>query len=147
MGLFDFLKNKESVIVNGDELIEKHKQGKLNDEAFLKAFSQVKVYYSTPYGNHTDGSQKVFLLMASDKTGLLPVFTSIENAKKFYDTAGRVDYMLMEGTYLSVLQTTQKINEGSPKPPIPIGLVIEPEKNGAVVSANILKKVIEVLLK
>ena len=66
-----------------------------DDTSFLKAFGKAKVFYSTPYGDHKDGGRRLFALPDSEDTGYLPVFSSLERIKEFYENASRCAYMIM----------------------------------------------------
>ena len=68
--------------IDGIALLDKHENGLLDDQSFLKSFGKVKLFYSTPFGDHKDGGSRLFALPAKDKTGYLPVFTSMERAKE-----------------------------------------------------------------
>jgi hypothetical protein len=67
-----------------------------------------KVYYSTPFGNTTDGKQKVFLL-ARDGMQFFPVFRSRESLIAYYEKANRAGYMILEGDVQTVLETIRSI--------------------------------------
>lgn len=155
MGLFNKIFNKKqkdqpsiqnnagSLLENidGISLLDKHEKGLLDDKSFLCSFGKVKVFYSTPFGDHKDGSSRLFVLPAQDKTAYLPVFTSTERATKFYNEAGRLGFLLMENSFTSFLETTKKINEGNT--PIKLGAVIDPGYYGVTVNATALDTVID----
>ncbi|TGL45183.1 SseB family protein [Leptospira perdikensis] len=126
---------------DGISLLDKHEKGLLDDKSFLSSFGKVKVFYSTPFGDHKDGSSRLFVLPAPDKTAYLPVFTSTERAMEFYNEAGRLGFLLMEDSFVSFLETTKKINEGNT--PIKLGAVIDPGYYGVTVNANVLDTVID----
>lgn len=46
----------------------------------------------------------------SIKCFIQPVFSSKERMAEFYEKVGRVTYMIIEGTFVSVLETTKKAN-------------------------------------
>lgn len=155
MGLFNKIRNKkqnvqpsmqkigESILgnIDGISLLEKHENGLLDDKSFLISFGKVKVFYSTPLGDHKDGGSRLFVLPAQDNTAYLPVFTSTERAMEFYEKAGRLGFLIMENSFTSFLETTKKINEGNT--PIKLGAVIDPGYYGVTVSANALDTVID----
>ena len=156
MGLFDKLFKKQkkapqdgiaadSTPADNDviSLLDKHENGLLDDTAFLRSFGKVKIFYSTPFGDHQDGGSRLFVLPAQDNTGYLPVFTSTERAMEFYEKAGRLGYMIMEGTFASFLETTMKINAGDT--PIKLGAVIDPGYYGVTVDANALAAAIDMM--
>ena len=124
---------------NAIELLEMQKLGKINDATFLKEFGKEKLFYSTPFGDHKDGSKKLFLLPGPDNTGYNPVFTSPDRLKEFYDRAGRATYMMMNGPFVSVLEVTKKVNENAP---IKMGLIIDPGYYGVTIDAKALDTVI-----
>ncbi len=128
--------------IDGIFLLEQHDKGLLDDTSFLKVFGKAKVFYSTPYGDHKDGNGRLFVLPASDNTGYLPVFSSLERIKEFYENAGRCAYLIMEGTFLSFLETTSKINAGTP---VKMGTVIDPGYFGVTVNADMLDTAISII--
>lgn len=134
--------NARSATENNDglSLLDAHKNGSIDDKSFLRSFGEIKVFYSTPFGDHKDGGSRLFALPAQDKTGYLPIFTSMERAMEFYETAGRCGYLLMEGTFISFLETTRDINAGDT--PVKLGAVIDPGYYGVTVHANALAAVI-----
>lgn len=138
-----FRKRKaETENIDGIFLLDQHEKGLLDDTSFLKAFGKAKVFYSTPYGDHKDGSGRLFALPASDNTGYLPVFSSLERIKEFYENAGRCAYVIIEGTFLSFLETTSKINT---KAPVKMGAVIDPGYCGVTVNVGMLDAVISLM--
>ena len=127
---------------DGIFLLEQHEKGLLDDTSFLKTFGKAKVFYSTPYGDHKDGKGRLFVLPSSDDTGYLPVFSSLEKIKEFYENAGRCNYMIMEGTFLSFLETTSKIDAEAP---VKMGAVIDPGYFGVTVNADMLDTAISMI--
>ncbi|MBE1548092.1 hypothetical protein GGC64_002100 [Mycobacterium sp. OAS707] len=95
-------------------LFKKQKQPK-SDVA-----TNAKVYYSTPFGDTTDGKQKLFLL---ERAGILymPVFRSVESMKEFYERMNRAAYMILEGDVAGVMDTNRSIDQMKR-----VGVVIEP---------------------
>jgi len=142
MGLFD--KFKKSNNNEAQDLLEKHEKKELDDTTFLKQFSNAKVYYSTPFGDHKDGTKKVFLLPGPNDTAYCPLFASQDSIIKFYEAAGRVGYMIIEGTFKSALQTISSINNEH-KAPIPMGAVVEPDSYGVMVYPETVDKVIKMI--
>ena len=128
--------------IDGVFFLEQHEKGLLDDTSFLKAFGKAKVFYSTPYGDHKDGNGRLFVLPALDNTGYLPVFSSLERIKEFYENAGRCAYLTMEGTFLSFLETTSKINAEAL---VKMGAVIDPGYFGVTVNADMLDAVIHII--
>jgi hypothetical protein len=135
-------KKSESENVDGIFLLEQHEKGLLDDTAFLKAFGKAKVFYSTPYGDHKDGNRHLFVLPAPDNTGYLPVFSSLDRIKEFYENVGRCAYLIMEGTFLSFLETTNEINTEAP---VKMGAVIDPGYFGVTVNADMLNAAIRMI--
>lgn len=141
--LYQLSTTKEENIMESnkaDGLLLKHQQGELDDVSFLREFGKAKVVYSTPYGDHKDGSKKLFLLPGPEKTGYNPVFSSSERLCEFYEKVGRKGYMIMEGTFTSVLETTKQINAG--KVPVKMGIIIDPGYYDVTVDAKVLDIVI-----
>ena len=128
--------------IDGISLLDNHEKGLIDDKSFLSSFGKVKIFYSTPFGDHKDGSSRLFVLPAQDNTAYLPVFTSGERAVEFYEKAGRCGFLIIEGSFTSSLETTKKINEGNT--PIKLGAVIGPNYYGVTVNANALDAIIDV---
>lgn len=140
MGLFDYIKKKKELgPYSAIDLLSKHDKGEMNDEVFLSAFGQINIFYSTPFGDHKDGGQRIFLLPAPNNTGYHPVFSSQEHLIEFYEKAGRVGFMIMNGTFSSVLATTKDINE---KAPVKMGIIIDPGYYNVTVDVSMLDTVI-----
>lgn len=142
MGLFN-KKSKISDDINGIDLLDKYKNGVLDEQTFLNSFGKVKIFYSTPFGDHINGEQRVFLIPAQDDTGYLPVFTSTERAEEFYKKMGRIGFIIMEDYFVDFLKTTRKINQENT--PIPMGALIEPEYYGITINATALNGVINMM--
>lgn len=140
MGLFDFGKKEEpNKSFGAIELLEKHSKKEMDTEDFWRSFKGATVFYSTPFGDHKDGGKRVFLLAGPDNTGYLPAFSSNERLMEFYENAGRVGYMIMNGTFLSMLETTRSVNE---KAPVKMGVIIDPGYYGVAIDASKLDAVI-----
>jgi len=84
------------------------------------ATSDAKVYYSTPFGDTTDGKQRLFLL-ERDGVRYLPAFRSVESMKAFYERMNRAAYMILEGDVESLMATNRSIEAMKT-----VGIVIEP---------------------
>lgn len=129
--------------IDGISLIEQYENGLIDDKLFLCSFAKVKVFYSTPFGDHKDGGQRLFLLPAEKETAYLPVFTSENRIKEFYKKARRRNFLIMEGSFSSFLETTKNINAGNT--PIKLGVVIDPEYYGLTIGANVLDAVLDMI--
>jgi hypothetical protein len=70
--------------------------------------ADVKVYYSTPFGDTKDGKQKLFLLQR-DGVMYVPVFYSRESIKEFYERMNRAAYLIIEGDIKSLMDTNRSI--------------------------------------
>lgn len=125
-----------------EEFLRKYREGAINAEEFLAQFGKTKIFYSTPFGDHKDGGQRVFLLPAPNNTAYNPVFSSQERLIKFYEKAGRIGYMIMTGTFLSMLETTEQINNTAP---IKMGVIIDPTYYDVAISADMLDAVIKLI--
>lgn len=110
---------------DGAKLLKKYENKELDDAQFLKLFSKVKIYYSTPLGDTKDGGSKLFLIQSIDKPEQLyhPVFISIESATEFFEKAGRATYMLLEDNFLSFLKFATETYKNAPSK---VGVTIEP---------------------
>lgn len=84
------------------------------------AAENIRVYYSTPFGDTKDGTQKLFLL---EREGVwyLPVFRSVESMREFYERMNRAAYMILEGDVKSVVDMVRSIEVMKRA-----GIVIEP---------------------
>ncbi|NOP95170.1 SseB family protein [Mycolicibacterium fortuitum] len=69
---------------------------------------QLKVFYSTPFGDTKDGRQKLFLL-ERDGVRYVPVFRSLDSMKAFYERMNRAAYMVLEGDVKTVMDTNRSI--------------------------------------
>ena len=144
MGLFDILWKKQQKVTSqtdGVSLLDKYDEGLLDDKSFLNAFGKVNVFYSTPFGDHKDGGSRLFALQAKDGTGYLPVFTSTERTMEFYEKAGRLGFLIMEGSFSSFLESIKKMNSGNT--PVKMGAIIDPGYYGLTFNANVLDVVID----
>lgn len=124
------------------DLLDRHKNGSLNDVDFLREFGKCKVFYSTPFGDHKDGHPRLFLLPGHDKNGYLPVFSTLDKIKEFYELVGRVGYPIMETEFLDVLKTTKKINQSAP---VKMGILIEPRYYDVTVDVENIDVVIGII--
>ena len=143
MGLFKKRKATSSSVADGASILEKYNKGQLNDQTFLTEFSTATVYNSTPFGDHVDGSQRPFVLPDEGNAVFLPVFTSMERAKEFFDKSGRNGFLLMEENFLQMIKSTIKINNGDKT--IQFGLVIDPGYSGITLKASALGDVLNML--
>lgn len=128
---------------DGIDLLEKHENGIINDQIFITSFSIVKIFYSTPYGDYKDGGTKLFVLPAKDNTGYIPVFTSLQRMKEFYEKVGRTNYIIIEDKFMAFLYTTENINKGNT--PIKLGAVIDPGYYGVTIDYSNLNNIIKMI--
>ncbi len=140
MGLFDVFKKKD---FEAKELLEMHETKELNDKAFLKAFAKVELYYTTPFGDHKDGSQRLFVLPGPDETGYIPVFISEKDMREYYEQAGRKDYLIMKGPFISIIETTSETNKRNT--PVKLGLLIDPIKYKITLDAPMVNPAIRMI--
>ena len=122
------------------ELLEQHENKQLNDVEFLREFGKIRLWYSTPFGDHKDGGSRLFLVPGPDNTGYLPLFSTEERAKEFFEKTGRAGYILMYSDFHGVLATTRNVNNGDS--PVKIGAIIDPGYYGITVDAANLDPVI-----
>ena len=101
------------------KLLEQHEKKQINDVEFLHKFGKIKVWFSTPFGDHKDGGTKLFLIPGPDDTGYLPLFSTQERAVEFFEKTGRAGYLLIHSEFCEVLKTNREVNEG--KTPVKIG--------------------------
>ena len=124
------------------ELLEQHENKQLNDVEFLREFGKIRLWYSTPFGDHKDGGSRLFLVPGPDNTGYLPLFSTEERAKEFFEKTGRAGYILMYSDFHGVLATTRNVNNGDS--PVKIGAIIDPGYYGITVDAANLDPVIRI---
>lgn len=122
------------------ELLEQHENKQLNDVEFLREFGKIRLWYSTPFGDHKDGGSRLFLVPGPDNTGYLPLFSTEERAREFFKKKGRAGYILMYSDFHGVLATTRNVNNGDS--PVKIGAIIDPGYYGITVDAANLDPVI-----
>ncbi len=122
------------------ELLEQHENKQLNDVEFLREFGKIRLWYSTPFGDHKDGGSRLFLVPGPDNTGYLPLFSTEERAREFFEKTGRAGYILMYSDFHGVLATTRNVNNGDS--PVKIGAIIDPGYYGITVDAANLDPVI-----
>lgn len=149
MGLFDGFKKKDAKQVLPDNteglaLLEKHEKGEMNDVDFLKAFRDQIVYYTTPFGDHKDGTQKLFAIPKSANEGYIPVFLSETTMREYYDNVGRVGLMILQAPFIDVVQTTMKMNSG--KAPVKLGVLIDPKEYKVTLDAPMLETIERMML-
>ena len=144
MSLFEKKPESENISENniGPALLEQHENGALDDANFVKLFGKATVYYSTPLGDHKDGKPRLFALPAGDGTGYLPVFSSLEKMKEFYDRAGRLGYLIITGTFCSFLETIVKTNANAP---VKMGAVVDPGSFGITLHTNTINTAITMI--
>ena len=123
-------------------LLEKHEAKQLNDVEFLREFGKIKLWYSTPFGDHKDGGSRLFLIPGPDNTGYLPLFSTDERAREFFEKTGRAGYVLMYSEFHEVLVTTRKINNG--ESPVKMGAIIDPGYYGITIDVANLDPVIRI---
>ena len=123
------------------KLLEQHEKKQINDVEFLHKFGKIKVWFSTPFGDHKDGGTRLFLIPGPDDTGYLPLFSTQERAVEFFEKTGRAGYLLIHSEFCEVLKTNREVNEG--KTPVKIGAIVDPGYYGITVDAKNLDAVID----
>ena len=123
-----------------EELYEKYDKGEMDIQTFLKQFGKEKFFYSTPFGEKKDGSKTFFVLKAPDNAGFLPVFTTTDRAKAFFEKMDRAGYMLMQSSFHDIVSTAKKANE---KAPLQLGVIVDPGYPQIHVEAKNLDPVID----
>ena len=140
MGLFDRAKKENN---EAQVLLEKHERKELGDTDFLKAFRGVVLYYTTPVGDHKDGGMRLFTIPGPDKTGYMPLFLSEDDMRKYYDQAGRENYLIMKASFLPIIETAAQANSGNA--PVKLGLMIDPMKYRVTLDVPMIEPVIRLL--
>ena len=123
------------------KLLEQHEKKQINDVEFLHKFGKIKVWFSTPFGDHKDGGTRLFLIPGPDDTGYLPLFSTQERAVEFFEKTGRAGYLLIHSEFCEVLKTNRKVNEG--ETPVKIGAIVDPGYYGITVDVKNLDAVID----
>ncbi|PWJ69871.1 hypothetical protein B0O40_2246 [Ruminococcaceae bacterium R-25] len=123
------------------KLLEQHEKKQINDVEFLREFGKIKVWFSTPFGDHKDGGTRLFLIPGPDDTGYLPLFSTQERAVEFFEKTGRAGYLLIHSEFCEVLKTNREVNEG--KTPVKIGAIVDPGYYGITVDVKNLDAVID----
>ncbi len=123
------------------KLLEQHEKKQINDVEFLHKFGKIKVWFSTPFGDHKDGGTRLFLIPGPDDTGYLPLFSTQERAVEFFEKTGRAGYLLIHSEFCEVLKTNREVNEG--KTPVKIGAIVDPGYYGITVDVKNLDAVID----
>ena len=123
------------------KLLEQHEKKQINDVEFLHKFGKIKVWFSTPFGDHKDGGTRLFLIPGPDDTGYLPLFSTQERAVEFFEKTGRAGYLLIHSEFYEVLKTNREVNQG--KTPVKIGAIVDPGYYGITVDVKNLDAVID----
>ena len=123
------------------KLLEQHEKKQINDVEFLHKFGKIKVWFSTPFGDHKDGGTRLFLIPGPDDTGYLPLFSTQERAVEFFEKTGRAGYLLIHSEFCEVLKTNREVNGG--KTPVKIGAIVDPGYYGITVDVKNLDAVID----
>lgn len=138
-----FKKKSDTETYDAITLLDLHKDGSMDDKKFLRLFGKQKVFYTTPFGDHVDGGNRLFLIPGPDKTGYFPVFSSLDRMKEHYELAGRKGYLVMQGTFSDVLKTTRSTNRSDT--PVKMGVIIDPRYYDVTVDAMKLDMVIGIV--
>lgn len=123
------------------KLLEQHENKQINDVEFLHKFGKIKVWFSTPFGDHKDGGTRLFLIPGPDDTGYLPLFSTQDRAVEFFEKTGRAGYLLIHSEFCEVLKTNREVNQG--KTPVKIGAIVDPGYYGITVDVKNLDAVID----
>lgn len=123
------------------KLLEQHEKKQINDVEFLHKFGKIKVWFSTPFGDHKDGGTRLFLIPGPDDTGYLPLFSTQDRAVEFFEKTGRAGYLLIHSEFCEVLKTNREVNQG--KTPVKIGAIVDPGYYGITVDVKNLDAVID----
>ena len=127
-------------MTRAEELYQKYDKGEMDINTFLKQFGKEEFFYSTPFGEKKDGRNALFVLEAPDNCGFLPVFTTTDRAKEFFEKMERAGYLLMKSTFHDILSTAKKANE---KAPVKLGVIVDPGYPQIHIEAKNLDAVIE----
>lgn len=118
-----FKKKRESINVEGIKLLDRYKEGELDEKEFLSAFGKETVYYATPYD--ADGSNNSSILFSTEDSEYYPAFTSVNRLIEFYEEAGRADFMVNDGPFLNFLEMAKATNGGANA--VSKGAIVDPE--------------------
>ena len=73
----------------------------------------------------------------------MPLFLSEEDMRKYYDQAGRVGYMIMNASFLLIIEAAAQANSGDA--PVKLGLMIDPLKYKVTLDVPMIEPVIRLL--
>lgn len=130
MKLYYNLKKKK---VDTGELLDKYSGKEINGAALLKEFVSAEVFCSTYSEEY-------------DHDCLLPLFVSKEDARTYYDKAGRKDCLITKKTIFSIIETNVRSgNEKNAR--VTTGVIIDPEKHHLIIAPDDLEEAWRIILK
>lgn len=144
MGLFGEKNEMSDNEAKARELLEKQKNKELTDAQFLREFAKMEILYTTPAGDTTDGRQKFFLIPGPPPTAYMPLFLNEAEMKKFYDQAGRKNYLILKGTILDVMKVCISQNKKDDMN-FHYGLMIDPWTYKVTLDAPVLETVVRMI--
>lgn len=131
MGLFDKLKKTNKL--TWDKSIQALNSDKISLQDFINKNASHPLYYSTPAGENQEGKMTLWLIY-NEKLNMsfYPTFLSKELCYRSLSSAGRKDFIIIEGTLesaLSSLDTSPILEE--------VGLMIEDENGQLAIPPQI----------
>lgn len=73
---------------------------------FVNALRFQKVFYSTPIGEDKQGNNQLYILNSGNsETKYYPAFLTIESCLSFFNSMGRIHFMIIEGDLKSLLDS------------------------------------------
>lgn len=140
--LFGSKKKKEDKTMASNEawaraLLDRYDKNELDDATLLKELGKYEFFYTTPFGDTREGTQKFFLLPGPEPTAYMPIFLNEKEMKDFYDNAGRSAFLSLKGTLLNLLEICMSENQKD-KLNFKYGLIIDPIKYKITVDSSAL---------
>ncbi|MBR2406628.1 MAG: hypothetical protein IKB04_06305 [Clostridia bacterium] len=104
MGLFDMFKKNSKL--SWAESIQVLNDNKISLQEFINMNAQHPLFYSTPAGENSEGQVTLWLLNhAKLNMSFYPTFLSKEYCYKSLSSAGRKNFIIIEGTLESALSS------------------------------------------
>lgn len=111
MGLFNIFKKKnnapeEPPKLSWEESIKLLNEDKISLQEFININAGLPVYYSTPIGENNEGQPILWLIKIDEpRMDFYPAFLSKELCYEHFTSAGRKDFLVIEGNLKSALSS------------------------------------------
>ncbi len=144
MGLFGGKNKMSDNEAKARELLDKQLKKELTDAQFLREFAKLEILYTTPAGDTAEGKMKFFLIPGPPPTAYMPLFLNEAEMKKFYDQAGRKNFLILKGTILDVMKVCISQNKKDDMN-FHYGLMIDPWTYKVTLDAPVLETVVRMI--